>query len=447
MTEINLVDQDILAGSLKVTSNKKQFIKDDYMVNNMEHNQAYKNFIIQNEINDNSGKILKTFQDRYKAYRLNWTNNAKSYYSSEVDLSQINNPQCIDIETAAICDLACPHCFREYLLTPDKIMSMDLYKNIMQQIKILNIPSIKLNWRGEPLLNPHLIHMIQLAKENNVLDVAINTNATTLNETKSNEILESGLDSIIFSFDGGTKQTYEKLRPGRFKKNSFDKVYQNIKKFCILKKEQNKIFPITKIQMVITNETKNEIEDFYDLFEHYVDDITVTPYQERGGGLNDVDQKTKNKLEKVFKDKNLNIDTPYLSKGDGKLYISEGRKSCYQPLQRLMITYDGMVAMCCLDWGAQYCVGYLDELAYQNQKEIEKVKTNIDNKKKGFELLKNAKYPNKYNTPEKKVSSLKEIWNGGEINKVREIHKKKQLDKLEICKKCPYTETYEWAEI
>ena len=33
------------------------------------------NFIIQNEINDNSGKILKTFQDRYKAYRLNWTNN------------------------------------------------------------------------------------------------------------------------------------------------------------------------------------------------------------------------------------------------------------------------------------------------------------------------------------------------------------------------------------
>ena len=26
MTEINLVDQDILAGSLKVTSNKKQFI-------------------------------------------------------------------------------------------------------------------------------------------------------------------------------------------------------------------------------------------------------------------------------------------------------------------------------------------------------------------------------------------------------------------------------------
>ena len=48
MTEIKFVDQDILAGSLKVTSNKKQFIKDNYMINNMEHNHAYKNFIIQN---------------------------------------------------------------------------------------------------------------------------------------------------------------------------------------------------------------------------------------------------------------------------------------------------------------------------------------------------------------------------------------------------------------
>ena len=55
----------------------------------MEHNQAYKNFIIQNEINDNS-ENLKTFQDRYKAYRLNWTNNAR-VITLRVDSSQINN--------------------------------------------------------------------------------------------------------------------------------------------------------------------------------------------------------------------------------------------------------------------------------------------------------------------------------------------------------------------
>ena len=143
----------------------------------------------------------------------------------------------IDIETAAICDLACPHCSREYIITPDKIMDEDLYKKIIDETSKLNIPSIKLNWRGEPLLNPKMPEMIKYAKSKGILEVLINTNAVSLNEKKSQEIVDSGLDVIIYSFDGGSKNTYEKLRPGRFKKNSFEKVYDNIKKFSEIKKK------------------------------------------------------------------------------------------------------------------------------------------------------------------------------------------------------------------
>ena len=69
------------------------------------------------------------------------------------------NPLCVDIETASICDLACPHCYREYLITPDKIMDEKLYKKIIDQISDLGIPSIKLNWRGEPLLNQKFMNI------------------------------------------------------------------------------------------------------------------------------------------------------------------------------------------------------------------------------------------------------------------------------------------------
>ena len=44
-------------------------------------------------------------------------------------------------------------------------MSMELFNKIIKEIKSLEIPSIKLNWRGEPLLNPNLIQMIKLAKK------------------------------------------------------------------------------------------------------------------------------------------------------------------------------------------------------------------------------------------------------------------------------------------
>ena len=62
-------------------------------------------------------------------------------------------------------------------------------------------------------------------------------------------------------------------------------------------------------------------------------------------------------------------------------------------------------------------------------KEFEKVKKQADNKKRGFEMM-NLKIPKKYNKPERKISSLKEIWNGSEINKVRKLHLENKLEEI-----------------
>ena len=89
-------------------------------------------------------------------------------------------------------------------------MKKELYEKIIKEISEMEVPSIKLNWRGEPLLNPSIDKFIYLAKKKGILDVSINTNATTLDEKKSIKILESGLDQIIFSFDGGSKKHMKK---------------------------------------------------------------------------------------------------------------------------------------------------------------------------------------------------------------------------------------------
>ena len=80
-------------------------------------------------------------------------------------VKNINRPLSIDVELASICDLACPHCSREYIVTPDKIMNMNLYKKIIDEISIMEVPSIKLNWRGEPLLHPNIFECIDYAKK------------------------------------------------------------------------------------------------------------------------------------------------------------------------------------------------------------------------------------------------------------------------------------------
>ena len=164
-------------------------------------------------------------------------------------------------------------------------MNKKLAFKLIDQAAELKVPSMKFNWRGEPLLNPSIYEIIDYAKSKGILETIINTNATELDEEASKKIINSGLDIMIYSFDGGTKSSYEKMRPGRFKENTFNKVIENIRKFSEVKNKLNAKFPRTKIQMVLTKDTRNEQNKFFELFKDIVDDVSVKQYSERGGKL------------------------------------------------------------------------------------------------------------------------------------------------------------------
>lgn len=220
----------------------------DYFAANMDRNKAFRP--------DNPGSIeaskqLEDMRDRYVAYRRGWRAIPEealhrglhdSFYAEMGE-----PPQCIDIETASVCDLACPHCFRQYIVTPDKLISENLFRRVVDQAIALGVPSIKLNWRGEPMLHPRLPQMVAYAKEKGILETMINTNAVTLNEDKARALIDAGLDMMIYSFDGGTAETYNKMRVGRFKQNQFQKVYENITGFNKIRSEMGALFPRTRI--------------------------------------------------------------------------------------------------------------------------------------------------------------------------------------------------------
>jgi len=441
-----LEKQAILPGSrILKTKNTKNRI--DYFIENIENNYSFKN--------TNLFKSKSELINKFKKYRQEWNEQPNKIIENHKYAKNIKNiiaqenilPLCIDLEVASICDLACPHCFREYLATPDKIIDLEFAKKTIKEASLNGVKSIKFNWRGEPLLNPNLPDLIKYAKDVGIIETIINTNATNLTEKKSLELINSGLDYMIYSFDGGTKKTYEKLRPGRFKKNNFERIIKNIKDFKSVREKNKSKFPYTKIQMVLMESNRHEVESFKELFDDYVDEVTVTLYSERGGSLNDLPKDKKNKLENYLSDNNLDKNTPYMFDGEGNLFISKKRKTCKQIFQRLMVTYDGKVGMCCLDWGAKHNLGYLSKKAFSSQKEELKILENIKNKKKGFDLLKNAVLPETYNNPIKKISKIKDLWNGLELNKVREMHLNNKIDDIDVCKNCNSKDTFVWEKI
>ena len=71
----------------------------------------------------------------------------------------------------------------------------------IDQASAMRVPSMKFNWRGEPLLNSKLSDYIKYAKKKGILETIINTNATNLNRKNSEKLIDAGLDMLIYSFD------------------------------------------------------------------------------------------------------------------------------------------------------------------------------------------------------------------------------------------------------
>ena len=164
MADISSTKQEILKGSSRLYSrNDNPFDRVRYMIDNMHLNKAY---LSLSKNTQNKEQLLSKLKKDYKIYRERWVNVHENYKNDQNFSSgnKLLSPLSIDIETAAICDLACPHCSREYIITPDKIMKFELYKKIVDECVKLEVPSIKLNWRGEPLLNPKIDEFIKYAK-------------------------------------------------------------------------------------------------------------------------------------------------------------------------------------------------------------------------------------------------------------------------------------------
>ncbi len=438
--------QYVIQGTCDLESNRL-----DYAIQYMKHNKAYL-YAVERSGGDSDGNLLNSFIECFTAYRTGWRNNPQ--YAVENSLGQRFYqetgyiPLCIDIETSSICDLACPFCYRQSIITPDMLIKEALFFSVIEECEKIGVSSVKLNWRGEPLLHPKLPNFIDYAKKHGILETIINTNAVTLTEAKSRALINSGLDLMIYSFDGGTKETYEKMRPGRFQDNLFEKVYGNIRRFAQIRQEMGTPFPRTKIQMVLTEETFNEQASFFNMFSDCVDDVSVKAYTERGGDLSDLDATDRSVVADYLNERHLPIDTPYWKDIDGNIFVCVGRLPCEQIYQRLVVAYDGSVSMCCYDWGGEYPVGYVDFRSIdEGNQAYETVVKKIRAKARGFKSMSKARMPEEFIDIPKKVQSLKEIWDGRILNNVRQSHVCGMIESIPICKHCQFKETYKWQKV
>lgn len=168
-------------------------------------------------------------------------------------------PQQIDLEATNACNLKCPICPQPKQTRKIGVLSFDLARKIIIEVNKYGLERMCLSVIGEPFLNKDFFDISRYAAASGkIKHKFISTNGLLMDRNVSEELLTSGLDKIIISIDGASKETYQKVRVG----GDFDRVVNNVLGFLEARKKHNKVKPGLALQIIRMDETRQEIDSF-----------------------------------------------------------------------------------------------------------------------------------------------------------------------------------------
>jgi len=237
-------------------------------------------------------------------------------------------PPCVQIEPTSICNFRCIFCYQTDRSFTDKrnghqgMMSLDLFKRVVDQLEG-EVESVTLASRGEPLASPNFSEMIKYLS-GKFLAVKVNTNASLLDERKSHAILESNIQTLVFSADAANESMYSKLRVN----GNFKNVLKNIKRFLKIRKHH---YPESRLITRISGVDYSQGQDPTEMkrfWGHLVDQVIFVSY---------------NPWENVYEISRNNIEKP-----------------CSDLWRRLFVWWDGRVNPCDVDYKSTLSPGTVE---------------------------------------------------------------------------------------
>jgi len=167
-------------------------------------------------------------------------------------------PYILKIESTNICNLRCPFCLDRDRSAFEKgrgfgRMNLDEFKKI---VDVLGPYSLRINLygSGEPVLFPEIYDMIAYASKKNI-GVAISANLSHFKPEHADQLLTSGLEHLIISCHGATKESYEKYNVG----GNFDRVIENMRHIIRRRRELGLKRPFIDWQFLLFSHNQHEV--------------------------------------------------------------------------------------------------------------------------------------------------------------------------------------------
>ncbi len=137
------------------------------------------------------------------------------------------------VEITTSCNLNCHICVRHAWREIIGTMPLKTFRTLIGQLRTLpHMPTIHLGGYGEPLMHPHFLEIVQVAKDAGAC-VELTTNGMMLNSLIASALVDLSLDRIVVSLDAATPDRYNEIRSG-----NFERVVENLRELQRIKQRR-----------------------------------------------------------------------------------------------------------------------------------------------------------------------------------------------------------------
>jgi radical SAM protein with 4Fe4S-binding SPASM domain len=261
---------------------------------------------------------------------------------SLTNLLPLPNPISMQIDPASLCNFKCAFCptgdprLIKQSGRAQTFMKLDLFEKIVGDISKFerNLKVLKLFKDGEPMLNPHFLDMVRMAKQEKKIDrVETTSNGSKLGPGFNEALVESGIDRVVLSIEGVTSERYLTFARVKF---DYDAFVEKVRHLYSIRGNM-KLHVKTVAQNL--DYSIGEDKQFFDTFGPISDGIfienTVSSWPSfavNGAVDKDIDAYGRETVHKEI--------CPYL-------------------FYSLSVNADGVVSPCCVDWNRELAIGNL----------------------------------------------------------------------------------------
>jgi radical SAM protein with 4Fe4S-binding SPASM domain len=133
-------------------------------------------------------------------------------------------------------------------------MDPSLFRRILDEAGPYAFTLLLWDW-GEPFVNPHIYDMIAYAKTKQVKVISSTNGHIFAQPDRAEQLVRSGLDTIIFAVDGMTQASYERYRQG----GTLETALEGIRQVIAARTRFGTCTPTVNFRFIVMDQNESEI--------------------------------------------------------------------------------------------------------------------------------------------------------------------------------------------